>query len=268
MALLRYVRASVALLALALPFVLVAGPALYAIVLWDRVAGAGGLTHRRRVAKWQAVCGEIALFLVKGIMGITVTYDLPDGPLPEGSYVVVANHFGGFDGFLVVHVLGRLLGRADIRAIGKQEVRKWPVVGRAWSDLRWGFVARNHDPKDFRAVERCGEAALADGACALIFPEGTIFDPGKRKDGFVRVLAPKSGGLKTLRRVMPGSRALCVTIAWARERYGESFIEGVIPFGRSVRVAVRVADVPEDVDAWLRDEWRRKDAFIDAGTGN
>ncbi|MEY4745113.1 MAG: hypothetical protein RL272_1058 [Candidatus Parcubacteria bacterium] len=265
MALTRYVRASIALLALAVPFIFVAAPALYAIVLWDRAAGTEGLKHRRRVAAWQAACGEAALFLVKGIMGIAVTYDLPPDPLAAGPYIVISNHFGGFDGFLIVRALRSLFGRADIRAIGKREVRKWPVVGRAWSELRWGFVARNHDPDDHRAVGRCGESAAADAACALIFPEGTVFDPDKRRDGFTRVLPPKSGGLKTLRRAMPGAPVLCVTLVWASERYGGSLLDGTIPFGASVCVVVRLADVPDDVEGWLLEEWRRKDAMISAG---
>ncbi len=261
----RRLRAGMTIVVLVMLVVFVAGPALYGIILWDFLFRVRGLAHRRRIARWQYLCGEAALAVVSLVMGITVTYDLPP-PVPgAGPYIVVANHLGGFDGFIVTHVLRAIGASTDLRAIGKREVRRYPVVGRAWRELKWGFVARRHDPHDFDAVEQCGRDADGDGANVVIFPEGTIYMRTNRREWYVNVLPPKSGGLAALRRVLPSRQVLNITIAWDRETHGLTMMEGGVPLGRRVTVTARVVDVPEDVKGWLREEWVRKDAVIAAG---
>lgn len=265
MAMSRRLRAGMTMVILVSLLLFVAGPLLYGIVFWDRLFRVTGTAHRRRIARWQYLCGEAALAVVCRSMGIAVSYDLPPAAPGAGPYLIVANHLGGFDGFLVTHVLRAIGANTDLRAIGKREVAKYPVVGRAWRELKWGFVARRRDPHDFDAVERCGRDAGADGANVLIFPEGTIYMRTNRREWYVHVLPPKSGGLSALRRVLPDRPVLNVTIRWDLETHGLAMMEGGIPYGRRVTVTARVVRLPEDVKGWLREEWARKDAAIAAG---
>lgn len=268
MAFLRTCRAIVALLAIAVPLILIAGPLLYLLIAWDKLMRIDERRHRRRVAMWQELCGEGALVVVCAIMGVRVDVRLPPRPWPSAPFIVVSNHLGGFDGFLVTRLLRLLVGRADIRAVGKRQVASWPIIGRAWRELRWGFVARTGDRKDYSAVERCGVNAHADGAVAVIFPEGTVYVRGKERGGYAALAPPKSGGLKTLIRAMPGRPLCSVTIVWERAMHGQAgLFDGGIPLGRRVMVDTRFVEVAEsEVEAWLAEEWRRKDAIIAAAT--
>lgn len=260
----RRLRAFIALAAIAALFAFLAAPSLYALVAWNRLSGADARSRRRRVGRWQECWGEAFLAIISRVMGISIAFDLPSMRLPKGPYIVVSNHVGGFDGFLIVRLLRLLRGRADFRAIGKKALASWPVVGLLWRELGWGFVARSGDPNDYRVVERCGAAAFADGEGILIFPEGTTYDPAKLRDGYRFVLPPKNGGLNVLRRAMPECPLISVTISWDKESYGVSLLEGSIPFGRRVRVEASflLAEGDAHLDAWLRNEWRRKDAAI------
>lgn len=260
----RKMRAAVTVAVLVLVMALVAGPVLYTIIYWDRLAGVGGLAHRRRIAWWQFFCGEAGLFTVRVCMGISIRYDLPKGLADAGPFIIIANHLGGFDGFLVTHILRKIGTNVDLRAIGKREVAKYPFVGRAWRELKWGFVARSHDPRDYEVIEQCARDAVADGANMMIFPEGTIFVGHNRTEPHRYVLPPKSGGLAKLRDAMPGRRVLNITVCWDIESHGCALMEGGVPYGRRVLLAANVVDLPEDVKEWLREEWHRKDAMIAA----
>jgi hypothetical protein len=260
----RAVRAACTAAILVLVMGMIAGPLLYGIIVWDGLTGVRGKAHRRRIAWWQYFCGEAAFLTVRVAMGIRVRYELPKDLSEHGPFIIVANHLGGFDGFLVTHVLRKLGANVDLRAVGKREVAKYPFVGRAWRELKWGFVARDHRRDDYAVVERCARDADEDGANMLIFPEGTIFMVHNRKDPYRYVLPPKSGGLTKLHEILPGRKVLNLTIAWETRRHGLALMEGGVPYGRRVLLTTEVVELPADVREWLRAEWHRKDARIGA----
>ncbi len=88
----------------------------------------------------------------------------PPGPAETGA-IVAANHVSWLDVFLVSSV-------RPTRFIAKSEVRDWPVAG--WIAERAGtlFVrrARRHDTARINEIVH---AALAQGDCVGLFPEGT-----------------------------------------------------------------------------------------------
>ncbi len=259
----RRIRALLTLSLLAFLVLLLAGPALYLLLAWDKVRRVEGKAHRRRVAAWQRASNRAVLGIIRACMGITVRLDLR-GPLPPGPYLIISNHLGGFDGFLVLHLLSAIGRESDLRAIGKKQVMSWPIIGRAWRELRWGFVARDGHRRDYSAVEECGCLAFLDGADMLIFPEGTHFDAAVRKPP-PHVLPPKPGGFSVLLRQMPERPVLDITITWERPYHGLSLFDGIIPYGRLAVVRVEhhaTVPQPDDARPWLNEVWRRKDAWI------
>lgn len=89
--------------------------------------------------------------------------------LPDGPFLIVANHLSVFDPFPVLH----FLVEHDVYPCVLAKASLWRVPGLGWllRQIRAVPVHRNSAV----AVEALheGEAALADGYAVLLFPEGT-----------------------------------------------------------------------------------------------
>ena len=268
MDMIRRARAFAALLLYALVFLIFATPQLYLLLAFLRLTGATPEGRRHRVDRWQMLWMGIAFAIVLRVAGVKVDFRLPDHPYVrdgKGPFIVVANHLGGFDGLLLTRLLA-LIGRGSFRSIMKREVASWPIIGTACKANACAFVERSRVSRDMSRVEWCGQTAAADGASVLIFPEGTVFHPSKVKNGYRKVLQPKSGGIATLLKAMPGTPVLSVTIHWHDLSYEDDVLEGVLPPGSRVTVEASVSNVAEaDIGRWLEEEWRRKDALLSEG---
>lgn len=107
-----------------------------------------------------------------------------------GAALLAANHVSHLDP-VVLLVVAHRCGR-KVRVMGVQEVHDHPLVGR--------FVrAGRHIPvvqgSPSRAPLRAAEQALAAGELVLVYPEGTIPQPGARAaaKGGVGLLAGRTG---------------------------------------------------------------------------
>lgn len=258
-------RAVVALALYVLALLAFAVPHLYLTFALCRVRRSSARERRDRVARWQAFWGVAAYRLCSALGGIKGRFEVEDHPYLAGGggFIVIANHYGAFDGPLIAELLRRV-GRHDFRPVAKQEVGKLPVVGRAWRELGVAFLARDHRKADVDAVSALAERALEDRASVLIFPEGTVFDPSKRCAPFTRVLPPRGGGFRRLLQKMPGVPVLSVTIRWHDFAPGRLSVEGAIPPGHVVTVSARVLDPPspDDAERVLLDEWRDKEKVL------
>lgn len=88
---------------------------------------------------------------------------------PTGGVVVAANHVSGADPLLISHFL--VDHGAPPRFLAKAELFAVPVLGRILRALRQIPVYRaTSRATDALAAAR---AALADGACVVVYPEGT-----------------------------------------------------------------------------------------------
>src|SRR5687768_1054725 len=255
-------RALAALIAYALAILLLAFPHLYVILAICRVRGIAPRERRDRVAHWQSFWGVAGYRLCKVFGGVRGRFVVEDHPYLAGNgpFIVIANHYGAFDGPLVAALL-KTIGRHDFRPVAKREVGALPVVGRAWRELGVAFLARDHRKADVDAVTALAERAAEDQASILIFPEGTVFDPAKLCAPFTRILPPRGGGFRRLVQKLPGYHVLSVTIHWHDFAPGKLTVEGAIPPGHVVTVSARVLEPPdvEDTDRLLIDEWRDKE---------
>ena len=88
-----------------------------------------------------------------------------DGPPPAAGALVAANHVSWLDVFCVSSV-------RSTRFIAKSEVRDWPVAG--WIAERAGTLfVRRARRRDTARINEIVHAALAQGDCVGLFPEGT-----------------------------------------------------------------------------------------------
>lgn len=141
----------------------------------------------------------------------------------DGPAIIVANHESWFDVFaLVAHL------PVDYRFVGKIELTRVPLFGRAW--LAAGHIAidRGDRQKAIESLQRAGEILHREGAVVVMFPEGTRTRDGNllpfKKGAFV--LAAQSQvplvpvGISGSRAIMPKG-SWRVTPGTIRVRIGE-----------------------------------------------
>lgn len=83
------------------------------------------------------------------------------------SYVIIPNHQGAFDIFLVYGFLGR-----HFKWMMKAELRKMPLVGKACESAGFIFVDQKGGPKKLKATHDRARKILQGGTSVVVFPEG------------------------------------------------------------------------------------------------
>ena len=146
---------------------------LAAIVsLWSVFFGFVALVHLwisvlRLPNRWEIISRltRSLTFLLRRILNIKVTVIGDVGELERGGYVIISNHLGYVDGF----VLGSIF---SVVFVSKREVKKWPVIGQ-WTTL-CGTIFINRQRKDQvpSVVEEISRK-LREEANILLFPEGS-----------------------------------------------------------------------------------------------
>lgn len=90
--------------------------------------------------------------------------------LPQGPYIIVANHTSYLDIFL----LHSILPESPFVFLGKSEILKYPILGTYFKNLNIP-VYRNNKSKAGQAYSMANKA-VEEGWSIVIFPEGTIPD--------------------------------------------------------------------------------------------
>jgi 1-acyl-sn-glycerol-3-phosphate acyltransferase len=102
-------------------------------------------------------------------------------------YVVMSNHQSYYD----IPVLFSVLG-GKLRMVGKQELGRVPIFGRAMTEAGFILVDRSNTERAVASLKRAN-AILARGCSVYIAPEGTRRSDGKlgplKKGGFALALA-------------------------------------------------------------------------------
>jgi 1-acyl-sn-glycerol-3-phosphate acyltransferase len=134
-----------------------AGHALAAVVLLRLVFPRASAAQRRALVAWWAA----KLLRIVGVR--TVVEGDPPAPLEPGA-MIAANHVSWVDIFAVQAV-------RPTRFVAKSEVRDWPLAG--WIAERAGTLfIRRERRRDTARINELVHAALAQGDCVGIFPEG------------------------------------------------------------------------------------------------
>jgi 1-acyl-sn-glycerol-3-phosphate acyltransferase len=130
--------------------------------------------------------GHLGVRLGLFLSGIKISVEGGSNIQHDRAAVYAVNHTSNVEPPIIFDVLSPLFPR--LRIVYKAELRKLPVLVRAF-DLA-GFVPlqRGNPEQSLPAIERAGQA-LRDGNSFLIFPEGTRSRTGEllpfKKGGFV-----------------------------------------------------------------------------------
>src|SRR5436189_923831 len=87
--------------------------------------------------------------------------------IPDGPVVYASNHSSMFDIWALAATLP-----GSVRFVGKQELVKIPLVGRAMVTAGHVVIDRPHPRRAVEAYARAG-AVIKGGVSAVVFPEGT-----------------------------------------------------------------------------------------------
>lgn len=123
------------------------------------------------------------------LSGIRYTVSGREHVRPDRACVYAVNHTSNVEPPILYDALSPIFPR--LRILYKAELRKLPILTRAW-DLA-GFIPleRGNPEQSLPAIERAA-AALRDGNSFLIFPEGTRSRTGEllpfKKGGFIMAL--------------------------------------------------------------------------------
>ena len=133
--------------------------------------------------------GHLGVRLGLALSGVKVRVEGGEHILRDRAAVYAVNHTSNVEPPILFHVLSPVFPR--LRVLYKAELRKLPILVRAW-DLA-GFVAleRGNPEQSLPAIDRAAEA-LRDGNSFLIFPEGTRSRTGSllpfKKGGFIMAI--------------------------------------------------------------------------------
>ena len=133
--------------------------------------------------------GHLGVRLGLALSGVQVRIEGREHVLRDRAAVYAVNHTSNVEPPILFHALSSIFPR--LRVLYKAELRKLPILVRAW-DLA-GFVPleRANPEQSLPAIDRAAEA-LREGNSFLIFPEGTRSRTGSllpfKKGGFIMAI--------------------------------------------------------------------------------
>lgn len=110
--------------------------------------------------KWWSIVMVRVLLLPVHIKGM-------ENMNPQQSYIIIPNHQGAFDIFLLYGFLGR-----HFKWMLKEELRKMPLIGQACESAGFIFVDQKGGPKKMAEVFERARGVLQGGVSLVVFPEG------------------------------------------------------------------------------------------------
>ena len=149
----------------------IAAPIILLLTILTALATILGCTFGR-ASWWSYYPGRLWSRAVIRVLLLPVHIEGRAHMAPGQSYVIVANHQGAFDIFLVYGFLGR-----NFKWVMKQSLRNIPLVGRACEAA--GFIFIDKNPKTIQASQERARRILQGGTSVVVFPEGARTYDGK-----------------------------------------------------------------------------------------
>lgn len=260
---------------------------LMAFVLWV-ASGFGVLYHRtfflhahNRAFGWYLVLVTRALRFYLGF-----DFTIPTTERISGPVVTFARHAGPGDAFLLARTVIRDY-RRQLRMLGTSTLLWDPFIDRLLRRMPYHFCDQN--PADPRAsleaiTDMC--ASMDDDSVLIIFPEGGNWTPARWNESIERLeargLHDKAARAAAMRNVLPPRTAGAIAALRARDDVSVVFVAHVgledltslreiwrkVPLRRHVAGTYwsipgeEIPVDPEQLSAWLFDQWERVDRWI------
>lgn len=109
-----------------------------------------------------------AVRFVFPVLKIDVHIDHPEYTNTKEPYLIVSNHHGMLDPFLMIYLM-----KHPIRFISKKEVRKFPIFGDATASIDAEFIDRKNVRSQVRSFQVMKQSMERRDVRWVIYPEGT-----------------------------------------------------------------------------------------------
>lgn len=116
---------------------------------------------------WSYYPGKLWSIVMIRLLFLPVHVEGREHMNPKQSYVIIPNHQGAFDIFLVYGFLNR-----HFKWMMKAELRKMPFIGKACESAGFIFVDQKGGPKKMKETHDRARQVLQDGVSLVVFPEG------------------------------------------------------------------------------------------------
>jgi 1-acyl-sn-glycerol-3-phosphate acyltransferase len=217
---------------------------------------------------YRLAAGGNTLWLTKILkIDFRIHGDLPG--ISRRPLIVVSNHTSWFDILLLQAVV--VPGGPILKFLIKSTLIYVPVVGWICLALRFPRLTRggslSKNRKDFKAVTQVAQQTSSQADALLNFAEGTRFTEEKRvlqKSPYQHLLAPKSGGFKTMLNSMGDARVLDVTVGYPID--GDNFWTCLSGSVRKIEVWLEYTDASElgNSKLWLEARWQEKERQLES----
>ncbi|MCR4993780.1 MAG: 1-acyl-sn-glycerol-3-phosphate acyltransferase [Bacteroidales bacterium] len=144
----------------------IAAPILLVLTLFTAICTIIGCTLFN-AEWWSYYPGRVWSWLFVRILLLPVHIEGSELMDKQQSYVIIPNHQGAFDIFLIYGFLHR-----HFKWMMKEELRQIPLVGKACESAGFIFVDQHGGPKKMKAMHDRARAILQGGVSLVIFPEG------------------------------------------------------------------------------------------------
>jgi 1-acyl-sn-glycerol-3-phosphate acyltransferase len=223
---------------------LISTPLLSLLVIMGSFAGASGRFYER-----------IGRFWVRWLLrasGVRVVAFGLENIAPGRPQIILCNHVSWYDVGALTNVVPK-----RYRFVGKQELARVPLWGRAWQAAGSIAIDRSDTQAAIASLDRAARLVRADSSTIIIFPEGTRSPDGTlqlfKKGAFMLAL---HSGIEVVPAVVIGTRDILPKGSW-RVRPGRI----IVRFGAPIPVG---AGSQSDRDELMARTRREMQALLDA----
>lgn len=118
-------------------------------------------------ARWSYYPGKLWSIFIVRLLLLPVRVEGRENMDEHQSYIIIPNHQGSFDIFLIYGFLDR-----HFKWMLKEELRSMPVIGRTCESAGFIFVDHHAGPKKMKEAHDRASQILQGGTSLVLFPEG------------------------------------------------------------------------------------------------
>jgi 1-acyl-sn-glycerol-3-phosphate acyltransferase len=179
------------------------------------------------------------------VSGVNVVVIGAEHIAPGRPQILLSNHVSWYDVLALATVVPK-----RYRFVGKQELARVPLWGRAWQASGHIAIDRGDTHRAVESLERAGRLIREDRSAIIIFPEGTRSATGElqkfKKGAFMLAL---HSGIEIIPVAVQGTYSIMTRSSW-RVRSGRI----IVRFGRPIESAGYTAATRDELIARVRHE--------------